>query len=299
MILKNLRNAVAGKVGRQILTTQKHSPVLLFGTGVVGFIGTIVLANRATLKLDDLLKETTEEVERVKTTEHEDYTDADRKKDLLTVRVQGAVKIGKLYAPAIALGVISIAALTGSHVILTRRNVGLAAAYATVDKTFKEYRDRVVSELGKDKDAEFRYGTEEREVVVEKEDGTTEIQTVTTLKKPSTMSEYVRVFDESNPNWQKTPMHNQMFLQCQQNTANDLLNCNGHVFLNEVFDLLGYDRTPAGAVTGWVKGDNDCDGHVDFGVFSNGRYEGMRFAKGEETSVWLEFNVQGEMFRKI
>lgn len=295
MKLTAIKNVITSKVGRQILTVQKHSPALLFGAGVVGIVGTVVLASRATLKLDEVLEEAQDDLEKARTLESAKYSEQDRQRDMVLIYVRTAGQITRLYAPSIILGGLAIAALTGSHVILTRRNLAVTAAYAALDRGFRDYRARVVKELGVDKDREFRYAMEDREIV---EDGKTGPK-VTTIKQPGAeaASIYARFFDEYSVNWSKTHSYNQMFLNCQQNFANDLLNSRGHVFLNEVYDMLGIPRSREGAVVGWLKGNGDD--HVDFGIFEGNRHSGMRFAMHHERSVLLDFNVDGIIYDKI
>lgn len=306
MNFRDVSNLITSKVGRQILTVQKYSPTLLFGAGIVGVVGVAVLASRATLKLEDSLIETQKEKAKILGAtfveghggHHKEYSDAERNRDLAVLRVRAAVKIGKLYAPAVGLGVVSVAALTGSHIILNRRNVALTAAYAAIEKGFREYRERVVSEYGADKDRQLRYGVMKQQIVEEGENGpvTKTIKRVDMDRLPSI---YARFFDESSTSWQKEPSYNQLFLQCQQNWANDLLKSRGHVFLNEVYDMLGLERSKAGAVVGWVL-DNEGDNFIDFGVFKGkDAYMGQRFVNGEERSVLLDFNVDGVIYDKI
>lgn len=101
-------------------------------------------------------------------------------------------------------------------------------------------------------------------------------------------SVYAREFDDKNPNWHNHPEYNLLFLRAQQNYANDLLRSRGHIFLNEIYDMLGFDRTSAGAVVGWVI---DGSGYVDFGTFD---------AQTTPTeTITLDFNVDGVMYDKI
>lgn len=297
MSLAAIRNNVTSKVGRQVLITKKHSPALLFGVGVVGVVATVVLASQATLKMEAVLEEAEKhkvEIGDALAMETDEYNEHDAQKDGVTNRVQTALKITKLYAPAFAVGIVSIGALTGSHVILSRRNVALTAAYAAVDKAFREYRGRVIDEFGRDKDQEFRYGTTEREIAVDTDQGVA-VKTVKVVNKENKTDPYSFLFDrDTTQNWSPTPAYNLMFLKAQQNYANDLLNGRGHVILNDVLDMLGFQRTKAGAVTGWVKGHGD--GYIDFGILSGNTYEGQRFINGDEKSVWLEFNVDGVIY---
>lgn len=295
MKLKLMKDAVTSKIGRQVLKGQKNSPTILFVGGVVGIVGTVVLASRATLKLEGVLEESQEAHETARTLQHRDYSNGDRQRDHAYIYARTAVKVGKLYAPAVALGTVSICALTGSHVILSRRNVALTAAYSALDKGFREYRSRVIEELGGEKDREFRYGL----VAQEYWDGEpgAEIKTQLVATKDSS-SIYARVFDECSPSWSREPFRNQFFIRCQQTWANDMLNARGHVFLNEVYDMLGLPRSKEGAVVGWVK-NGDGDGYVDFGVFDNDVWIATQFVNGQERSIWLDFNVDGVIFDKI
>lgn len=294
MSIKSIANVATSSVARQVLHFKKSSPTVLFVAGVAGVVTAAVLASRATLKLEEVLTKAQADLETARTLEHEDYSDKDRQRDIALVYARTAIKLTKLYGPALAVGTVAVAALTGSHKILTRRNAALAAAYAAIDRGFREYRSRVVSEFGAGKDREFRYGLSDRDVAVDTEEGVV-VKTVRDV--PASASIYARVFDESNPNWNREHMYNQTFIQCQQNYANDLLNSRGHVMLNDVYDMLGMSRTPAGAIVGWVKGNGD--GFIDFGVFEGDRYSGMRFVIGAERSVILDFNVDGVVYELI
>lgn len=296
MNLSIIKQVVTSNVARQVLVAQKHSPTALFVVGVGGVIGTIVLASRATLRVDEVLTETQDTVERAaefRDRKDDDfYTEENYKRDMVLIHTKGAIKIAKLYAPAFLLGVVSIACLAGGQIVLSRRNAGLTLAYAAVDKAFKEYRTRVVDELGEDKDREFRYGFEDREIVVETAKGH-KVKTVRTVK-PGEPSQYAKFFDEYSPSWEPNSEMNLYFIKCQQQWANDRLRARGHLFLNEVYDSLGIDRTGAGAQVGWVmRNDDGGDNYVDFGVFDESRERARAFVNGREKSILLDFNVDG------
>lgn len=293
MNLKPITNFVTSKVGRQLLHVQKHSPAILLAAGVVGVVGATVLACKATLNLDEILEKHSDAEDVIDTATG--ISEDEAKKIKVALYIRTAARIGKLYAPAVGLGLVSIAALTTSHVVLNRRHLAVTAAYAALDKGFRQYRDRVIKELGIEKDREFRYGTETREIVEETEEG----PVVKTVKQvgPEGASVYAVFFDEGNRHWSRRWADNSLFLRCQQDWANDRLRAQGHLFLNEVYDMLGIDRTPAGAIVGWVVGAGD--NYVDFGVFSNDLEAGRRFVNGEERSILLDFNVDGPIWDKI
>lgn len=300
MNLKTVATAVTNKLGRPILVTQKHSPTILFGVGVVGVVATVVLASRATLKLDEVLEKTQDDLERANFA-HENvtagYSDQDYQRDTLVIYAKATGKIIKLYGPAVLVGLASIGALSGSHVILNRRNAGLAAAYGALDKGFKEYRKRVVGEFGEEADARLKFETEDHVIVQETDEGP-----VTKVIKRITkdgQSIYARAFDEFSTSWSPERGYNVMFVRCQQMYANDLLKSRGHVFLNEVYDMLGLARSKEGAVVGWVRNDDNGDNYIDFGVFDGDMFSATRFINGVEESVWLDFNVDGVIYDKI
>lgn len=284
--------AVTRTIARNQLLLQKNSPKILFGAGIVGVVGSTVLACRATLKMDDVLSEAAEKIDLANNLDHPEYSEFDRSKDIKIVRVQTAVKIMRLYGPAIIIGGASIACLTKSHQILSSRNAGLTAAYAALEKGFNEYRARVVAKYGEDEDRDFRYGT--REITT----GEGKKQKTVTRVGLGDPSIYARFFDVSSASWNKDPEYNLIFLKCQQNYANDLLHARGHVFLNEIYDMLGIPRSKAGAVVGWLLGVGDD--FINFGVFDDSKNTRVRdFVNGFEGSILLDFNVDGVVYDRI
>jgi hypothetical protein len=287
---------IARSVGRSGLLVQKNSPGVLFAAGVVGMVGTTVLACRATLKVDAILDDAKRKMTLADTLQHDDYDDMDRRRDKTLVRYQTAVKIGKEYAPAVVLGALSITALTRSHYILTQRNTALIAAYAALDKGFREYRSRVVAKYGEEEDRDLRYGVREIKSI----DPETQEEKVVKRVAPGGQSVYARFFDASSSSWSKDPEVNLFFLKSQQNYANDQLTTRGHVFLNEVYDLLGLERSSAGSVVGWVLSrDGSTDNHIDFGIFDKRSQAARDFVNGFEGAILLDFNVDGVIYDKI
>jgi hypothetical protein len=312
MGFKSMTNKVTSKVGKQVLTVQKHSPVLLFGVGIIGVTTTAVLACRATLKMTEVLDKGEKKIEEAgnesfvidNSTSKEEIREI-VEKSKFNAKLIVAIDIAKLYAPAVIVGVLSVGALTGSHVILKRRNAGLAAAYAIVDKSFKEYRGRVVADQGAEKDLEYRFGVNEREIVEEGPNGP-ETRTIKGLDqneiKKNAHLTYSRVFDEYNNNWSDIPVQNPAFVQQIQNWANDLLRVKGWVTLNDVYDMLGFEKTVAGQMVGWVyepkldaDGNRLNDSYIQFGVWKNGVYNAKEWINGNEQAILLDFNVDGDI----
>lgn len=280
---------VTRSFGRAVLQTKKNSPHLFFAAGLVGVVGSTVVACRATLKLEKVIDDIQAEFKQIHNMQNGNkaYSRDEYLRDLTTAYLRGAKRLTILYGPAFVIGSVSIAALTGSHIQLTRRNAALTAALTAVSKAYDEYRSRIRDEFGEQKELEIYRGDHLNDL----EDGA--LNKIAKISNGA--SPYGRFFESSNINWQKDMEYNRIFIQCQQNYANHLLNARGHIFLNEVYDQLGLDRCPAGAVVGWVK-DGLGDGYIDFGLFS---FENVAFIDGNARGCLLEFNVDGVIYDKI
>lgn len=310
------------KIGLKI---KKYSPEIFMVAGIAGTVTSAVLACRATLKVNDILEEKNELVGKVHDTlesEHPEYKTEDgeiceytqetAKKDLTAIYAQTGVKLAKIYIPAIGLGTLSIASIVMGNRILNKRNAALIAAYAAVDKGFKNYRKNVVERFGEQVDRELRYNIKAKEVektIIDKNGKEKKVkETVLEIGDPnSNISEYARFFDEWNSDAHtKDPEYNLMFLRRQQDYANEKLKANTHLFLNEVYDMLGIPRTKAGQMVGWIYDEKNPNGdnYVDFGIYDlNGTAKQnerkMAFVNGQERNILLDFNVDGIIYDKI
>lgn len=293
------------KIGFQF---KKHSPEILVVAGVVGGVTSAVMACKATTKAGDIIEDTKSQLDIIHKGMEDgnirgvEYTKEDGTKDLTIVYTQTAVKFIKLYGPAVALGTVSIISILAGHNITRKRNLALAAAYTTIDNSFKQYRNRVIERFGEELDRELRYDIKAKEVeeTVVNEDGTeSTVKTTVNVIDPNTISDYSRIFDECNTSWSKSPEHNLVFLKQQQNYANDLLKSRGHLFLNEVYDMLGFPRTQAGQIVGWVYDEVNPigDNFVDFGIYNLDSERARAFVNGYERSILLDFNVDGNVWK--
>lgn len=302
---------------------KKHSPEILIAAGVVGTIASAVMACKATLKVNDILEGAKEDVAKIKDVRNQvieadelgesriDYTDQDYKKDITIVYVQTGFKLAKLYAPSVALGTLSILGMVASNNILRQRNIALAAAYATVEKGFKEYRNRVVERFGDEVDRELRYNVKAQKVdaVTTDENGKEKKVKETINVFDGNPSDYSFYFDESNPYWEKDGNYNRMFLLAQQQFANDKLRADGFLFLNDVLESIGIEKTKAGQMVGWVFNEDrpNGDNYIDFGIYETYKTDKEEFDKdvairgrmGKEIYdrvVCLDFNVDGNIW---
>lgn len=294
------------KFSKTSLVLRKHAPAILTGAGIVGTITSIVLACRATLKIEEVLDESKETIKEIKDNK-EEIEEGKYKKELTKAYVKTGFDISKLYAPSFFLTAASIGCFVGSHQILTKRNVALIAAYKAVESSFSQYRKRVVDMYGIEKDRELKFGLEKTKVDVETTDAKgkkkiiKEDAIVVDKEEFKKYSQYARFFDEFNRNWERSPEYNLLFLRKAQNWANDKLRAQGHLFLNEVYDMLDIPRTKEGSIVGWVF-DNlhgEGDNYVDFGIYDISFERSHAFVNGYEASILLDFNVDGVIYDLI
>lgn len=299
-----IMKSVNGVASKAVMKLKKHSPEILVVAGIAGTVVSAVLACKATTKVAEILDETKGTLDTI----HEgmetgaingqEYTTEDGKKDTVVVYAQTGVKLAKLYGPAIILGTLSITSILASNNILRKRNVALGAAYAAIDKSFKEYRGRVIERFGEQVDTELKYGIKAKkfeEIEVDPETGKEKkVKKTVMVADPNLQSDYAVYFDSKSRNYETNPDYNRMFLKAQQAFANDKLQTRGHLFLNEVLDDLDLPRTPAGQIVGWTK--DGPDGYVNFRIVEvereteDGRHEPV---------LLLDFNVEGNIWEKM
>lgn len=299
-----IMKSVNGVASKAVMKLKKRSPEILVVAGIAGTVVSAVLACKATTKVAEILDETKGTLDTI----HEgmetgaingqEYTTEDGKKDMVVVYAQTGMKLSKLYAPAIILGTLSITSILASNNILRKRNVALGAAYAAIDKSFKEYRGRVIERFGEQVDTELKYGIKAKkfeEIEVDPENGKEKkVKKTVMVADPNLQSDYAVYFDSKSRNYETNPDYNRMFLKAQQAFANDKLQTRGHLFLNEVLDDLDLPRTPAGQIVGWTK--DGPDGYVNFRIVEvereteDGRHE---------PALLLDFNVEGNIWEKM
>lgn len=299
-----IMKSVKGVASKAVMKLKKHNPEILVVAGIAGTVVSAVLACKATTKVAEILDETKGTLDTI----HEgmetgaingqEYTTDDGKKDTVVVYAQTGMKLAKLYGPAIILGTLSITSILASNNILRKRNVALGAAYAAIDKSFKEYRGRVIERFGDQVDTELKYGIKAKkfeEIEVDPETGKEKkVKKTVMVADPNLQSDYAVYFDSKSRNYETNPDYNRMFLKAQQAFANDKLQTRGHLFLNEVLDDLDLPRTPAGQIVGWTK--DGPDGYVNFRIVEvereteDGRHE---------PALLLDFNVEGNIWEKM
>lgn len=312
---KNIMNKMSRSFSDLTFTMKKHSPEILMVVGIAGAVTSAVLACKATLKVDAVMEETKEKLntihdaeEKGNTVNGEEYSKEDAEKDTTIVYVQTGLKIVKLYAPSVIMGALSITSILASNNILRKKNVALAAACATAENGYKKYRDRVIEKFGEEVDKELRYGLKaetKTETVIDEETGEKKkVKKTSYTMTDSSVSQYARVFERYttdeygnqilNMNWDNRYEYNLMFLKAQESYANDLLRAKKRLYLNDVYEMLGFPPTKAGQVVGWVYDPEHPigDNYVSFGPYA----DPINYADGNPAIV-LDFNVDGNIWK--
>lgn len=305
--MSNIGGIMGRALGRTKLLAIKNAPALMtYGGILITGVG-IYLFCRASMRFGEVRDEHERQMDLIQEDlEAGKYlSERDAKRDIFAERMDYCWELMKLYGPAASTTVTGMVLIMGGHHMISKRSAAITAAYKALEEGYNQYRSRVREDLGADYDRKYLYGLKEEttEITVKGSDGE-EKKLETTIYKPgdtdiiANHSPYARFFDEYSTQWTRNPEYNLMFLNAQQNYANDKLHATGHLFLNEVYEMLGMPHTKAGSVVGWVmnKGGDNC---VDFGIYDLHDQIKRAFVNGFEPSILLDFNVDGVIYDLI
>ena len=276
------------------MTVQRHGPTIMTVAGVCGVVGGGVLACKATLKAEQIIKDAQLNSEVIKESAYTNKKDYDRA--LTKVYMNCGKDLAKVYGPAVLLGVFSVSAILYGHKVVCARNLMLTGAYKALTMDFDEYRKRVAEEFGYDSELCIRH-----DMAIEKktnpETGMEEEWMYIVSDDPAAWNSRSKFFCESSIYWSEDPEENREFLLKVQNDMQKKFDRKGYLWLNDVYKALDIPETYAGSVCGWVKGFGD--NHIDFGLYDMSREGIRRFVNGYEAVVLLDFNDDAYIADKI
>lgn len=126
----------------------KNSPTILTGLSVGGLLTTAIFASRATVKAVRIIDE-----EMNYRMESAVYSTS----EVPPLSLKETIKLTwKEYIPAACFGAVTIACIIGSNSISQRRNAALATVYGLTETAFREYKEKVVETIGKNKELKVR-----------------------------------------------------------------------------------------------------------------------------------------------
>lgn len=308
-----LPQSVTQAMGKLWLRTKKSSPEICVVSGIVcGGAALVMVGVRTWKKKDDLqkdislVKDRMDTIKGAKENNNQELVKAERKE---LVKQGGALAkdLVKTYWIPALLGVGSAGLIWGGRTMLRRELSAVTSAYALLMESYKQYRQRVIDDVGIEKDQEYMHGIKMVDAVDEK---TGEVTRRAIVDKSKSISPYSvwwceGEFDDEtgewiwrNGMWRDNPLMNESTLKCVQNAANDLLRANGFVFLNQVREMLGLPPTREGQIVGWTLCGGD--GFIDFGVFPSKQHPlekiapvNRLFLDNKTCNALLDFNVDG------
>ena len=307
-IVKHVK--VPASMAKIAVKAKKHAPEIMVITGAVLVVGSAVVACKQTLKAHEVLEKANNDLDEVKKAledcDEDLYSPEDAKKDRRNVYIKTGWELTKIYGPSIVGGVVGLGLMFGAHKVLRGRNAALTVAYTNLLSSYNRYRKHIADEFGDEKEKLLAAGAETTDISVVNEDGTVEdIKNASVVDSSANHSPYSKIFEATNNNWSPNPATNLYWLRSQQNYANEKLQAEGYLFLNDVYQMLGFPRTSEGQIVGWVydpdNPNHDGDNYVDFGIYDL-LYKGsekVEFINGYNPCVWLDFNVDGVVYDLI
>ena len=289
------------------LNLKKAAPDIMLIGGVVLSAASVVIFCKKSRETEPVIENFVESLEKAKE-DHEDgiTNDKEYRRIVIGKTVKAAKDAGKAYWLPTAMWCASTGLIVGGHHILKDRNAALAAVAAGLGAELRTLHQRIVDRFGEEVDKELKYGTEIVEVETRHVDEATgeekvEKRKLVALGDPSEHSPYARFFDESCAAWQNSAEYNLAYLLAREKEANERLKANGFLFLNDVYDMLGMERSKAGQEVGWrwIKDNPYGDNYVSFGIYNGARKDNRDFVNGYEPSILLDFNVDGPILSGI
>ena len=200
----------------------KHSPEILTGLGITGFITSTILAVKATPKALSLIDDQKLRLGEEKLTPIE------------TIKVAW-----KPYVPSILLGLASTSCIIGATGINKRRNAALAAAYTMSERALIRYRNKVIDALGDKKEKEIQEKVAQDEV----NDNKVKDQQVIITSKGNTL-----FMDSLSGRYFRSDIDT---IKKKINDLNRRLVFEQYISVNDLYYELGLKSTKNGSFMGW------------------------------------------------
>ena len=301
----------------RIMWKHKETGLMIFG--VAAGVGATVAACAGTIKAVEVIEEHNEIKDMIKEAKEypEKYSEQDAKQDTIKNYINTGKKLALAYAPAAALGITSIFCIVAEHKMLQNKVThleetvaSLSAAYAAIDTAFKNYRKRVVDKYGEEEDRYFMYGEHEETVeteVVGKDGKTKKKKEKKIVTDDISDVGYARFITYGNKllvykdpqqhevDWDRT-IHQ---IKCQQALANQILEKQGYLFLNELYELFDIAKCEAGQVVGNIYDPENpkIDSYIDVRIYRPTNYQTIN--GGDSDGIWIDPNVDGVIIDKV
>lgn len=270
-----------------------RSEILLVG-GIVSGGACVVTACVNTLKLGDIVDEAKEDIDDIHDLRDDPeckLTEKEASKQLTKVYLRTAGEIVKIYIIPAALGAMSVGMLIGSHSILRKDNIALAAACTAISESFNKYRKRVVDEYGEDKDYEYFNGLKKvgETESVDDNGNVTKVPIYETFDVPD-QNPYTILFDETNPRWNSYDPHmNVSFVKQSWQVFEHILMTRGYITYNEIREYYALPPVPYGFTHG-VMDVKKCS-HLDMDVLHKENWSKCIEELNNGMGIWITFKI--------
>ena len=249
-------------------TLKKYSPQIMMAIGAITSVGAVVEAVKQTPKAIDILEDHKESIEEEKillvggNVDEKEY-----KVNVGKIYISTAGKLAKTYAMPAVMEAASLACFFGARHILNARNKALTTALAASVDTFNSYRNRVIDEIGPEKEEKIRLGSEEVKAttyVMDEAGNEHKIKEKFTIIDPKKFdSPYDILWMDGDPGYDQSEELRTFYVQEVQNYFNKILYENKlvpMVSLNEFrkhFKNSKEAYTELGQIVGWDKNSDD------------------------------------------
>lgn len=207
-------------LNRSKLFVKRNAPTILTYVGGAGVIVTAVMAVKATPKALILLEE------------------AKKEKGEELTKVEIVKTAGPAYIPAAIVGVSTLTCIFGANVLNKRQQAALTSAYALINESYKDYRNKVEELYGKEVDDKIK-----KEIAKDKyEDGKVTVEEDKEL-----------FYDDFSSRYFQSTLYD---VQHAEYRLNRELVMRDYVDVNEFYEWLGLEPIDAGYELGWSKGLN-------------------------------------------
>lgn len=257
------------------LYIRKYSPVALSCVASIGVIVTAVVAVKATPKALVLI--------------HTDSKKNHGGDPYAYTKKEAVLSAWKCYIPAVAFGASTIACIMGANALNRRQQAALTSAYALVQNSYKEYKDKLKELYG-----EEAHNAIVNSIVAEK---CNEIS----ISSPSFISNSSLDFGEGmEPEITRT-FYDSFSQRYFESTIEKVIQAEYHlnrnfmfagvIPLNDFYEFLGLERTDFGDKVGWSSVNGDIY-WIDFNHHRLTLEDGMEIyiidMVFEPTADWME-----------
>jgi hypothetical protein len=316
--IKMLPKMIVKTGGKLSFMLKKNKPQIFVIAGVTVAAGSFVWGMWNARKIDGVMAEKEAKLDdvalrRQEAENPENGLSDEEKKNIISVcnketsqiKRESAFAMFKLVGLPVIAFVGGLALTIDGHFVLVKRFGQLSTAYASLQEMFNRYRQMNIREHGEECDRRYRYGivdSKKVEATITDENGKEKKVTakLPVVDESQAASLYSFVFDEaSSRKCYRDPIMNISFLRNQEKYWNIWMEAKQKpVTLYMVLEELGIELDPDDPrndyimIAGW-RPNGDGDNHIDFGIM---RAINKQAISGEENSIWLNFNCDGNLY---